>query len=264
MAGCFNSVGTETRAGQSGDNSKNLLFEVLAQYTVPMNKIRLVVLDIGGTIVEDRGEVPNALLLALKEGGVEVSAAEIRPLRGASKRELIAAMVEKRCSGAAEEKRARVSSIYSSFQSRLQEAYEKGDVRAIAGAADSISWLRERGIGVAANTGFSRRITNLILSRARLDALLDAVVTGDDVFQGRPAPDLIFQAMARTGVTDVHGVIAVGDTPLDIQAGHNAGVGEIIGVLTGVYSSDELRKYAPSHILPSVAGLPDLVDSLCV
>ncbi len=228
-----------------------------------MDKVRLVVLDVGGTIVEDRGEVPNALLQALKEGGVEVSGTEIRPLRGASKRELIAAMVEKRCGGAAEEKGARVGSIYASFQSRLQEAYEKGDVRAVAGAADSIAWLRERGIAVAANTGFSHRIAHLNLSRARLDASLDAVVTGDDVSQGRPAPDLILQAMARTRVTDVHGVIAVGDTPLDIQAGHNAGVGEVIGVLTGVYSADELRKFAPSHILPSVAGLPDLVGSQC-
>jgi phosphonatase-like hydrolase len=240
----------------------DLVPKVLLKYTVAMNDIRLVVFDIGGTLIEDRGEVPNALISALNENGVQVSAEEIRPLRGASKREVIAALVNKRWGGPLGANETRVGTIYSRFQSYLQQAYEHGDVRAIKGAPESISWLRERGVAVSANTGFSRQVTDLILSKARLEGLLDAVITGDDVSKGRPAPYLIFRAIEQTGVTDVRRVIAVGDTPLDIQAGYNAGVRKVIGVLTGVYSSDELRKHAPTDILPSVAGLPEFFNFL--
>ena len=49
--------------------------------------------------------------------------------------------------------------------------------------------------------------------------LVNAVVCGDDVAQGRPAPYLIFRAMEKSGVTSVHQVTNVGDTVLDLQAG---------------------------------------------
>jgi phosphonatase-like hydrolase len=227
-----------------------------------MNSIALVIFDIGGTIVEDRGEVPRALLSAFKENGVEASAADIRRFRGASKRELIAALVGQQWGAAAPENEGRARAIADRFESCLEEAYGSSGGRAIAGAAASLSWLRERGIAAAVNSGFPRRIADLLLSRAGLAGLFNAVITGEDVSKGRPAPYLIFRAMECTGATDVRAVIAVGDTPLDIQAGRNAGVGQVVAVSTGAYSSEELEKHSPDHVLPSVAGLPELVDAI--
>ena len=51
---------------------------------------------------------------------------------------------------------------------------------------------------------------------------------------GRPAPYMIFRAMEAVGVTQWREVINVGDTPLDLQAGTNAGVLGVAGVLTGL------------------------------
>jgi len=42
-----------------------------------LKPIRLVVLDVGGTIIEDHGEVPTAMSNAFKRGGLDVSLAEI-------------------------------------------------------------------------------------------------------------------------------------------------------------------------------------------
>jgi phosphoglycolate phosphatase-like HAD superfamily hydrolase len=53
------------------------------------------------------------------------------------------------------------------------------------------------------------------------------------VKNGRPAPELIYCAMDRGGVTDPATVAAVGDTALDLEAGNNAGVGWNVGVLSG-------------------------------
>lgn len=227
-----------------------------------MDNVALVIFDIGGTLVEDRGEVPKALLSAFNEHGIEALAADIRRFRGASKRELISALVRQQFGAAERENEARVSAIAARFESRLEEAYESSGGREIAGAGACLSWLRERGVALAVNSGFPRRIAELLLSRSGLAGLFNAVITGDDVPKGRPAPYLIFRAMECTGATDVRAVITVGDTPLDVQAGRNGGVGNVVAVSSGAYSGEELSKHAPDYILPSVAALPELVDKL--
>ena len=94
-----------------------------------------------------------------------------------------------------------------------------------------LSRLTGQGIKIAINTGFDRAITTLVLQATGWDLrdTVQAVVCGDDVPQGRPAPYLIFHAMESLGVTDVHRTAVVGDTVLDLQAGWNAGVRWNIG-----------------------------------
>jgi phosphonatase-like hydrolase len=122
--------------------------------------------------------------------------------------------------------------------------------------------LREHGVRIAVNTGFDRETTEMLL-----DALgwgggfFDAVVCGDDVAQGRPAPYLIFRAMESAGAGNVHRVANVGDTALDLLAAHNAGVRWNIGVLSGAHERAQLEDAPHTHLLPSVAELPSLWDA---
>src|SRR5436189_161649 len=82
-----------------------------------------------------------------------------------------------------------------------------------------------------------------VASLARLgwmrDGLVDVTVSSDEVAQGRPAPDLIYRAMQRTGITEASRVAKVGDTPSDLQEGQAAGCGWIIGVTAGSHTQDE-------------------------
>jgi phosphoglycolate phosphatase-like HAD superfamily hydrolase len=57
------------------------------------------------------------------------------------------------------------------------------------------------------------------------------------------------------------GSLAVGDTPLDLQAGTNAGLYGVIGVLSGASTEATLRREPHTHILSSVASLPALLAS---
>jgi phosphonatase-like hydrolase len=114
---------------------------------------------------------------------------------------------------------------------------------------------------VAATTGFDRRIATSIFQRLGWGGSFAAVICSDDVAQGRPAPFMIFHAMEAAGVTSVAEVAAVGDTPLDLQAGTNAGVRVVAGVLTGASTAERLRKEPHTHIVPSVAHVPALLRS---
>jgi phosphoglycolate phosphatase-like HAD superfamily hydrolase len=55
--------------------------------------------------------------------------------------------------------------------------------------------------------------------------------------------------------------MVVGDTPLDLQAGTNAGVRGVVGVLSGASKEERLRPEPHTDILASVADLPALIAS---
>jgi phosphoglycolate phosphatase-like HAD superfamily hydrolase len=66
--------------------------------------------------------------------------------------------------------------------------------------------------------------------------------------------------MERTGVTDVRAVLAAGDTIVDLQAAHNAGVLRV-GVVTGQLTREQLSTVPHDYILGSVAELPGLKET---
>ena len=225
-----------------------------------MPKVKLVIFDIGGTIIEDNGEVINAFSAALEGNGLRATRAELTELKGASKRTVITTFVERQWGRQEPGNEARIEKAYEDFRGRLESSFSNGGVKPIRGAAATFAWLKARGILCATTTGFYRSVTERILNSAGWQDTFSANVCSDDVKSGRPAPFMIFHAMEATGVADVRQVLNVGDTRLDLQAGNRAGVLGVIGVLTGIHKEDRLLPELPSHLIPSVADLPSLIE----
>ena len=219
-------------------------------------KIELVVCDMAGTTVRDAGQVPQAFTSALAAHGIPVTPQAINSLRGASKRLAILNLMPE-----GGDRAARAAQVYTTVVQHLAQVF-KGTVEPVPGAREAIDALRARGVRIALNTGFDRETTDLLLEALRWrDGVVDAVVCGDEVEQGRPAPHMIFHCMEATGISDVRRVVNVGDTVLDLQAGHNAGVALNIGVLSGAHGRDQLQAQPHTHLLNSVAELPELLRS---
>jgi phosphonatase-like hydrolase len=218
-----------------------------------MGGIDLVCFDMAGTTVVDDGQVPQAFTSALAEHGIAVDEAEIRNVRGASKRQAILDLLP---AGPGREDRA--ARALATFREHLARLY-RGTVREIPGASGTFGWLRSRGVRVALNTGFDRETAQMLLEALRWrDGTVDAVVCGDDVDRGRPAPDMILRCMKLTGVPAAGSVANVGDTVLDLQAGHSAKVAWNIGVLSGAHDRALMAAQPHTHLLASVAELPGL------
>ena len=215
--------------------------------------VELVVFDLAGTTVEDRGQVAEAFTSALAEHGVSVTPEQLRAVRGASKRQAVLRFVPE-----GPERARRAEEVYAAFRAHLQRLYAE-KVRAIPGAEETFAWLRERGIRVALNTGIDRDITGLLLGALGWGRdSVDVVICGDEVPQGRPAPYLIFRAMEATSTWSVHRVLNVGDTVLDLEAAQNVGVRYSVGVLSGAHERAQLEQVPHTHLLSSVAALPAL------
>jgi phosphonatase-like hydrolase len=206
----------------------------------------LVIFDMAGTTVEDRGQVPAAFEEALRAAGVTVGPDEINRVRGASKRQAIRRLLP-------EDRQSRADAIYLDFRQRLAARYSQ-DVNEIAGASAAMQSLIDRGIKVMLNTGFDREITALLLSRL---GWTFPVVCGDEVAHGRPAPDLILKAMSVSGVGDASRVANVGDTTVDLQAAANAGVRWNIGVLSGAHTREQLEPWPHTALIQSVRELDE-------
>jgi phosphonatase-like hydrolase len=219
--------------------------------------IRLVVLDVGGTIIQDRGDVPEAIVDSCARHGIRITAAEVAPFRGASKREVVRRFVEQKAAKGADLNEL-ADAIYAEFNRQVIAVYSS--VGPIEGAESAFRQMRAAGLLLAASTGFGRPVADSIFQRLHWQDYFVTVVTGDDVAQGRPAPFMIYHAMEAAKVGNIAEVVAVGDTPLDIQAAHNGGVSGI-GVLSGAGAEDRLRAEEPAAILPSVAMLPEWIKA---
>jgi phosphonatase-like hydrolase len=226
-----------------------------------MPKVKLVVFDIGGTIIEDHGEVIDAFSATLEKNGLRATRQELTELKGASKQDVITRFVERQWGKEDSGNETRIAKAYGDFKSQLESKFSNGGVKPIPGAAATFAWLKARGIICATTTGFYRSVTDLILRSASWQDTFGANICSDDVKEGRPAPDMIFRAMEATGITSKAEVLNVGDTRLDLQAGKRAGVLGVIGVLTGIHKEDRLRPESPSYLIPSVADLPSLIEA---
>ena len=227
-----------------------------------LNKpVRAAIFDIYGTILRDRGQVPAAFQTALQSGGLLFSAEQLSSVRGASKRDAIAVLVENRFGPSDSANASRIQAVYATFQTDLLARFKKGPVDFVPGTLETLRWLRESGVALALITGFDRVIANTIIDRLSWDGfLIETLVCGDDVTQGRPAPFMILQAMEQAGVANAAQVMTVGDTTKDLEAGTNAGVGVNIGVLTGAHGKERLQQVAHTQILPSIADIPDFLN----
>jgi phosphonatase-like hydrolase len=130
------------------------------------------------------------------------------------------------------------------------------------GVSETFALLKKNNIKVAVNTGFDRKITNVLLRRLgwEKDGLIDFSVTSDEVLRGRPFPDMILKAMRRFQISDALSVAKVGDTPVDLQEGNAAGCGLVIGVVSGAFSRSVLLEEKHTHLISSIPEILPILN----
>ena len=108
---------------------------------------------------------------------------------------------------------------------RLQIVWEmmEGDIPLKAGCLELLDFLKENGIKIAIATSTVEKIAARNLERLGLFEKCDALVTGDMVKNGKPAPDIFIEAGKRIGAVPEE-TLVVGDSSFDIIGGARAGM----------------------------------------
>lgn len=226
-------------------------------------KIQLVVFDLAGTTVEDNQDVHRVLQSTLRKHDVPVTVSDANEVMGIPKPTAIRKLLQKHYGPSVTLREEWIDEIHKHFVSEMVWFYETNNtVKEKSGVSETFKALKKKGIKIAVDTGFSRTITTSLLKRMTWvdNNLIDTSVTSDEVARGRPYPDLIFAAMKKTQVSDATYVAKVGDTASDIQEGRAAGCSLTVGVTTGAYSAEALKKENPTHLIDEIPELLGIID----
>lgn len=106
-------------------------------------------------------------------------------------------------------------------------------LRLLPGVKELLESLRAGNIPVViVSTDITSRATSAMQALG-IAHYFSAIIGGDAVLHTKPAPDLVQTALAPAGCSSSSAAV-IGDHPVDIQMGHNAGCAANIGVLTGL------------------------------
>lgn len=255
-------------------------------------KVQAVILDWAGTTVDYGCRGPVAVFLrAFNLHGISPSEAEAREPMGKEKREHVQTML---CMprltecwqtkhGTLPDETA-VDMVFNDVQKLMCETLADYAVP-VPGCTDAIAALRRQQIKIGSCTGYNRSMMiHLKEKAAALGYQPDAIVTADEVPQGRPWPWMCQMNCMKLGVHPPESVIKVGDTLADVEEGLAAGHWSVGVTRTSnamglsldeaeLLPSEELRrreenigktfyKAGAHYVLSSIADLPSLIPEI--
>ncbi len=192
----------------------------------------LVCFDLAGTVVDYGCQAPAAAFVeAFYAHGVEISIATARGPMGMEKREHIKTIAHMPEVSAAWIKahgkavtKADINTIYHSFADLLMQQIEARSTL-LPGVMEAVAALRAQDIKVGAGTGYFQEAADIVLNQAARQGFCpDFSTCASLVSAGRPAPWMIYATMEKLGIYPPEAIVHVGDTPVDIESGLNAGV----------------------------------------
>jgi phosphonatase-like hydrolase len=219
-------------------------------------EIQLVVFDMAGTTIDEGNLVYKTVQKVINQEGYNVSLTDVLKYgAGKEKYQAIYDVLEKCTNSTTIELTAQ--SAFSNFKPALKTAYAALEIKTFDGTETLFKDLRNNNIKVVLNTGYDFITANSLLIKLgwSVGETIDALVTSDDVKNGRPDGDMIFKAMEITGIKDPLKVLKVGDSAIDIEEGKSANCGMTAGVLTGAQTREQIQDANPTIILNSLTEL---------
>lgn len=134
--------------------------------------------------------------------------------------------------------------------------------RLYTGVSSTLLQLQARGYRMAVVTNKPERISRHILDGLNVGPCFGSVIGGNTCANKKPHPEPLLTAASQLGLSAADCVM-IGDSRVDIEAGHNAAMPSI-GLLGGIGAEDLLRASAPEILLPRFTALLDHLPPLQV
>ena len=259
----------------------------------PPIELQAVIFDWAGTLVDFGSLAPTQIFVdAFKSFDMQISMKQARGPMGLSKWQHIRTLLDhpeiasqwQQCHGALPSD-ADVDSIYERFMP-MQLAKVCAYSQAIEGAADTLEWLRQRGLKIGSCSGYPRQILDILLPQAASEGIApDHVVSGDELSAGgRPGPYMALANMLALQLSHVAACIKVDDTVPGIEEGVRAGMWTVGISLSGnevgctraelaqlspqertalkTLAEIRLRDAGAHYVIDTVKDLPTVVDAI--
>ena len=191
-----------------------------------------VIVDIDGTLVLSNDAHAHSWVEAFASQGYEVAFDRVRSLMGMGGDQLIPKLfpeLDKATDPGKAIASHRKEIVFSDYVPHIQPAN---------GARPLVQKMREAGLNLVIATSASPEELEAMLKIADVEGLLPEATTSDDAENSKPAPDIVTAALQKAQL-DPNRAIMLADTPYDIEAAGQAGVG-VIALRCGGFSDEDL------------------------
>lgn len=205
-----------------------------------MPRARAIVFDLDGTLVDSLPDIVGAFRDTFVEAGLPPPPADaVRDLIGLPLEEMYDALAPA----------ARVADLAAGYR-RIYPTRFTRHTRPFPGVPEALAILRSRGFRLAVATTKGSELARRLVAALGLEDAVDAV-QGTDGFPHKPAPDVVWRALAAV---DADGAWMVGDTVHDIEAGRAAGLATY-AVTWGTHDAQRLRAARPDRLEATLDAL---------
>ncbi|QOK90563.1 phosphoglycolate phosphatase [Ralstonia pseudosolanacearum] len=216
---------------------------------LPAGPVRVVIIDLDGTMVDTAGDFHAAINAMLEVLGAapDMPAQEIVGYVGKGSENLVRRVLDARLPPA--QANSRFAEALDAYQ-RAYRAINGRYVRVYDGVREGLDALRDMGLALACVTNKPHDFTQPLLAQLGLAACFDLVYPGDAFPYRKPDPYPMLRVAEAFGVSPAD-VVAIGDSENDARAARAAGM-RVLAV-----------PYGYNHGQPvQAAGADAIVDSL--
>lgn len=217
-----------------------------------MNKLKAVIFDFDGTIVDSGEGIRRSIQYALEKNGVPVGEKGklnyfIGPPLHVSFEDMYG-INGKQCEELIEAYRDR----YARLGVYEAELYE--------GIVELVNTLRENGVKVGIASSKPTCFIHQVMEHFKISELFDTVVGTNFNKHKADKTELVNTALKNLGITDKKASIMVGDRLYDVNGAKGAGILSV-GVLYGYGSETELKDAGADFLAHNVTGLYKILNN---
>ena len=207
-------------------------------------KIKLIVFDWDGTLMDSEAQIVACLHAAIADLGLEPMDDEtVKNVIGLGLREAIDTLVP-----------GRDQRFHQAFVDYYRKYWFQSEASALfEGVREVLDTFRQQELLLGVATGKARRGLERVLGETGLASCFHATRCADEA-PSKPHPQMLLDIMARLDVLPKE-TLMVGDTEYDMEMATNAGVARI-AVKTGVHSEERLNRHAPLVCLERLIDMP--------
>lgn len=219
------------------------------------NKVKLVIFDLDGTLIDTAPDLAYSMDLVMQELGLpEQGVSKVRRHIGNGVRRLVEDVMISELQSTPDQEA--VDEALDAFIGHYHEHLVRQsclypDVR------NCLQGLRSSGIRLACVTNKAKAFTEPLLAHFQIDEYFDLVLSGDSLAKKKPDPFPLVHACQQFEVKAAD-CIMVGDSSNDIRAARDAGIRSVC-MSYGYSDAEAIKMLKPDVVLGSCAELMEFL-----
>ncbi len=158
--------------------------------------IKAAIFDHDGVVADTARLHFKAYNLALAKYGIQLKEKDFELIQGRRSKEI--AMIAEKSSGKKLDDKSRLKA--KEDKDRTYRKIARDHLKLVKGASDFLTMLRKNNIRCALASSSVKKNIDMSFRKLKLKRYFDAVVTGEEVINGKPHPDIFLKAAKRLNI----------------------------------------------------------------